>query len=467
MALLGQKRPARKPTRREKEVASRGTRNASDADSQWLTVDRLAHDGRGIAHDESGKTQFIDQALPGERVTLAIHRTHKRFNEAHVRARDNAADSRVTPPCAYFGSCGGCDLQHMALDAQRTHKVQVLGEHATRNGVTLPEIQPLGEDESRYRRRARIGVRVTDAGELQFGFRGRGSNQLVDITTCSVLVPELDRLLAPLRELIESLEAPKRLGHLELAAAEGQVIVVVRQLKAVPRDAQRWQAFAEQHGLVVGWRVGRDPVVLEWLSGTPNAAYSLNIGATTLRLAFSPGDFVQVNAALNQRLIDTAFEWLGDVSGLKVMDLYAGVGNLTLAAAAAGASEVTGIEGSQGMVDQLRVNAEANGLAQVSARRADLSKALPSLEGIDLLVLDPPRDGAQPLCEELARDLHAGRVSRVPQRVLYIACDPTTLMRDARLLQDAGYRVTRALMADMFVHTAHLESMLLLERAED
>ncbi|MFP3427459.1 hypothetical protein R0J88_20790, partial [Pseudoalteromonas sp. SIMBA_162] len=84
-----------------------------------------------------------------------------------------------------------------------------------------------------------------------------------------------------------------------------------------------------------------------------------------------------------------------------------------------------------------------------------------------LLVLDPPRDGAQPLCEELARDLHAGRVSRVPQRVLYIACDPTTLMRDARLLQNAGYRVTRALMADMFVHTAHLESMLLLERAED
>ncbi|MGO2415769.1 MAG: 23S rRNA (uracil(1939)-C(5))-methyltransferase, partial [Cobetia crustatorum] len=82
MALLGQKRPARKPTRREKEVASRDTRDVDDADSQWLTVVRLAHDGRGIAHDATGKTQFIDRALPGERVTLAIHRNHKRFDEA-------------------------------------------------------------------------------------------------------------------------------------------------------------------------------------------------------------------------------------------------------------------------------------------------------------------------------------------------------------------------------------------------
>ncbi|MDA5562054.1 23S rRNA (uracil(1939)-C(5))-methyltransferase RlmD [Cobetia marina] len=467
MALLGQKRPARKPTRREKEVASRETRNVSDADSQWLTVERLAHDGRGVAHDENGKTQFIDQALPGERVTLAIHRTHKRFNEAHVRSRDNAAESRVTPPCAHFGTCGGCDLQHMALPAQRTHKVQVLSEHAQRNGVALADIQPLGEDEHRYRRRARLGVRVTDSGEIQLGFRGRGSNQLVDIQSCSVLVPALDRLITPLRELINTLEAPKRLGHLELTAADDQVILVIRQLKAVPRDAERWQAFAEQHGLVVGWRVGRDPVVLEWLAGTPDAAYSVRVGERTLRLAFSPGDFVQVNAALNQRLVDTALDWLGDVSGLAVMDLYAGVGNLTLAVAAAGAAKVTGIEGSQGMVDQLIANAEHNALPQVSARRADLSRALPSLEGIDLLVLDPPRDGAQPLCDELARHLHAGKVSHAPARVLYIACDPTTLMRDVKMLTDAGYRVTRALMADMFVHTAHLESMLLLERMED
>ncbi|WP_158773089.1 RsmD family RNA methyltransferase [Cobetia sp. L2A1] len=467
MALLGQKRPARKPTRREKEVASRDTRDVNDADSQWLTVVRLAHDGRGVAHDATGKTQFIDRALPGERVTLAIHRNHKRFDEAHVRVRDNAAENRVTPPCEYFGICGGCELQHMSLASQRTHKVHVLNEHATRNGVNLPEIQPLGEDENRYRRRARIGVRVSDAGEIQLGFRSRGNNKLVDIQTCSVLVSELADLIAPLRELINTLEAPKRLGHLELLATDDQIIVVVRQMKAVPRDAERWQAFAKTHGLVFGWRVGSEPVVMEWLAGTPDAAYSLTVGETSLHLGFSPGDFVQVNASLNQRLIDTAFEWLGDVKGLNVMDLYAGVGNLTLAVAAAGAKQVTGIEGSQGMVDQLITNARANGLDQVSARRADLSRSLPSLEGIDLLVLDPPRDGAQPLCEELARHLHAGKVNRAPMRVLYIACDPTTLMRDARLLQDAGYRVTRALMADMFVHTAHLESMLLLERAAD
>ncbi|HBM28988.1 MAG TPA: 23S rRNA (uracil(1939)-C(5))-methyltransferase, partial [Halomonas sp.] len=93
----------------------------TDADAP-LVIERLAHDGRGVAHHPAGKTVFVDRALPGEQVDVAVHVTRKRFDEAHVKTLVTRSPQRVEPPCAHFGHCGGCDLQHLALDAQRAHK---------------------------------------------------------------------------------------------------------------------------------------------------------------------------------------------------------------------------------------------------------------------------------------------------------------------------------------------------------
>ena len=469
MAGLGKRRPSRarsgvsglqgRRTSRVDDTAS--TRSAEDG----LLIERLAHDGRGLAHSANGKTQFVDGALPGERVDTAIHLTRKRYDEAHVRHVIEASPDRATPPCVHYAQCGGCDLQHLAIEAQRAHKVAVLQEMLARQGIELTQVPALiATDDQHYRRRARLGVKVNAEGRVHFGFRARRSQRLVDIHDCTILVPPLTALLGPLHHHVATLEAPRQLGHLEMLESDQGVVIVLRQLKEHAADTRRWHTFAETHGLhLVRW-LGRDTPVLDWLTPAPALTYRLPGPGpgprleSELTLGFAPGDFLQANAAVNRRMIETAMGWLGDIDGRSWLDLFAGVGNFSLSLAAAGAT-VTAVEGNPSMVERLADNARVNGL-EVAARQVDLTQAgtiaaLLSDFAPEAVLLDPPRVGAERVCQALVDDPVA--------RVLYVSCDTATLARDAARLVHGGYRIVHAAVADMFVHTSHLESMLLLE----
>ncbi|WP_355660836.1 23S rRNA (uracil(1939)-C(5))-methyltransferase RlmD [Halomonas salifodinae] len=460
MAMLGKRRPPR----RHSGVSGLSGRAATSAPATvpsdpeaGVVIERLAHDGRGLAHGADGKACFVEGALPGERVRLAVHRQRKRFDEAHLREVITAAPERVAPSCGHYGSCGGCDLQHLALDAQRRHKQAVLGEQLGRQGVTLaapPEL--LAGEGLGYRRRARLGVRLDVEGTLHLGFRGRRSHHLVDIAACPVLAPALDRLIPALREHLPSLEAPRQVGHLELIDSDAGVALVVRQLRDNPRDAERWRAFAERQGVHLAWLLGREAPTLRWLGETPQLHYALG----EWRVGFAPGDFVQVNGEVNRALVETALAWLAPAPNEALLDLFAGVGNFSLPLAGAGAW-VTGVEGSPAMVERLADNARANGLA-LEARQANLNDAEAVAQLLDAVpatavLLDPPREGAEAVCRALAKQ---GAV----ERVLYVSCDPATLARDAALLAAGGFRPERGAVADMFAQTAHLESVLLFCR---
>ncbi len=458
--MLGKRRPARRRSgvsglqRRPGEGPP-----APSADEAAVNIERLAHDGRGVARGADGKTLFVDGALPGERVEVAVHRTRKRFDEAHVRALLEPAAERVAPPCAYYGQCGGCDLQHLAVAAQREHKREVLVELLQREGIELtepPEVlvgEPLG-----YRRRARLGVKVDAEGRVHLGFRARHASRLVDIETCKVLQPGLSALLEPLRELLGELEAPRLVGHLELIAADSRRALVVRQLRDNRVDLQRWRAFGEANDVAVACLLGREAPTLEWLGEVPRLGYRLPAGDAGLELGFAPGDFVQVNGEVNRQLVATARQWLAPVAGRRVLDLFAGIGNFGLPLASDGA-RVTAAEGNPAMVSRLEINAGRNGL-DIEALQLDLNDRAAVAELLahlapEAVVLDPPRDGADAVCRAL--------IERPVPRLVYIACDPATLARDAARLVHGGYRITRVAVADMFVHTSHLESLLLLE----
>lgn len=459
--MLGKRRPARQRT----GVSGLQKRSgdappaAFPAAGATVIIERLAHDGRGVAHAASGKTLFVDGALPGERVEAAIHRTRKRFDEAHVRELLEPVAERVEPPCAHYGQCGGCDLQHLAVAAQREHKRTVLADHLSREGIELVEPPGLlAGDPLGYRRRARLGVKVDAQGEVHLGFRARHASRLVDILGCEVLVAELAALIGPLREQLAELEAPRLVGHLELIAGDAVRVVVVRQLRDNRTDLQRWRAFGETHGVAVACLLGREAPALEWLNEVPELGYRLARGEGDLRLGFAPGDFVQVNEQVNRELVTTVRQWLTPMAGQRVLDLFAGIGNFGLPLAADGA-RVTAVEGNPAMVARLQDNANANGL-EIEARQADLNDK-EAVAGLlarlspAAVVLDPPRDGADAVCRAL--------IERPVPRLVYIACDPATLARDAARLVHGGYRITRVAVADMFVHTSHLESLLLLE----
>ncbi|WP_110664999.1 TRAM domain-containing protein [Salinicola halophilus] len=462
MAMLGKKRTP--VAKRERAGAPSPTPNADEA----LIVERLAHDGRGVARHAEGKTVFVDRALTGERVEVAIHRQRRRFDEAHVRKRLTDAPTRVVPPCEYFERCGGCDLQHLAVAAQRDHKRGVLAELLSQHAITrfadggelVDDIDVIAGSDSGYRRRARLGVKRDASGTIRFGFRARGSEQLVDIAHCYVLAPELAALLPALRRQLESLSVARHVGHLELLLADdGQAVVVVRQLRDIVEDTERWREFASRASVSVALLKGRESRTLEWLVPPPALSVSVESRTGTVSLAVEPGDFLQVNAEVNQRLIDTARQWL-DLSGKeRLLDLFAGIGNFSLALAG-DVESVTAVEGSAAMVARLRDNAARNARANVTARQADLAvpgeALVDALAEHDTVLLDPPRDGADAVCRALA-------ASSV-ERVLYVSCHAAALARDLATLCTAGFRLERLAMADMFAHTAHLEAVALLTR---
>ncbi|HBK36983.1 MAG TPA: 23S rRNA (uracil(1939)-C(5))-methyltransferase, partial [Halomonas sp.] len=276
MAMLGKRRPprpasghsglARQPSGNGKAAKSAATTSDFSAP---LVIERLAHDGRGVSHNPAGKTVFVDQALPGEQVEVAIHITRKRFDEAHVKALMTTSPQRVTPPCSHFGHCGGCDLQHLAVDAQRAHKREVVSELMARQGIPLGEVAAISGHQEGYRRRARLGVKVDAQGSVRLGFRAANSHRLVDIDHCHVLVPALQALIAPLKQLLTELDAPRAVGHIELLATPQATVVLVRQLKEQPQDWQRWQGFADQHQVRLGAWLGRESPSLHWHGAEP------------------------------------------------------------------------------------------------------------------------------------------------------------------------------------------------------
>jgi len=471
MAMLGKRRPARPASGKSGLARQEKSHTAKvESDDSRLIIERLAHDGRGVAHWPSGKAVFVDQALPGESVDVAVHCTRKRFDEAHVRELHSSSPQRVTPPCAHFGQCGGCDLQHMALAAQRWHKRHVVADLLARQGLEWPgDIGCLATDQTAYRRRARLGVNVDRDGHVLMGFRAQRSHRLVDIHHCHVLVPALQALLAPLRTLLNSLDAPRDVGHIELLATPAQCVVVVRQLNARPADEQRWQAFAEEHQLVLGMLVGREKsttqgVKMHWHGAEPTLVDLLTLPTTgALALSFAAGDFIQVNADVNQLMVAQVIEWLAPVESEQILDLFAGIGNFSLPVAMSGA-RVHAVEGNSAMVARIAANARHHQLP-VSGQQADLNDAGGVAELLDTLrpdavILDPPRNGAETVCQALGRLAASGER---PPRVAYISCDPATLARDTAHLVHGGYRIKQVAVADMFVHTAHMETVMLLE----
>ena len=459
---LGQRRPPRKVTPRvhrapQSPVVSVPPGSGADTlqhdDSVLtLTIERLAHDGRGIARAPSGKTVFVDQALPGEQVDVRIHHQRGRFDEAHVIARTSSSPDRVTPACVHFGVCGGCALQHMAPNAQLAHKRQVLAEHFGREGLTTGSQQALTSVPYGYRRRARLGVNVDRQGHRLLGYRRHRSDRVCGITMCPVLTPALERLLQPLHVLIGQLEAPRHVGHIELLDADSARCIVVRQIRVQPDDEALWHAFGNAHDVRIMFVRGKGEQAA--LEGESELSYQLDVADQSLTLGFQPGDFFQVNRDVNRQLVAHTLTRLAPHANSAVLDLFAGVGNFTLGLAAMGA-RVHALEGQPPMVERLLDNAQRNGLVNVTAAAADLTQ-MPVTGDYQSVVLDPPRDGARAVCEQLAK--------RPVASIAYVSCNPATLARDAASLVKGGYRMTHVAVVDMFPQTAHVEALAVFER---
>jgi 23S rRNA (uracil1939-C5)-methyltransferase len=298
------------------------------------------------------------------------------------------------------------------------------------------------------------------------GFHERRSSYVADMTSCAVLLPHISALLPALRSLVASLSIRDRLPQIELAAGEAIEVLVLRIMDPLTgEDETKLRDFADLHGIQFWLQPkGPDTAYPFHPLDAPELAYSLP--EFDLVMPFRPTEFTQVNHGINRMLIRRAMGLLKVRAGERIADFFCGLGNFSLPIARRGA-RVVGIEGSAGLVARAVENAARNGLSERSEFRvANLFEMTPEsyaeLGGFDKLLIDPPRDGAIELVKSLP-DADAPGV--LPARIVYVSCSPATLARDAAVLvHQKGYRLKTAGVANMFPHTAHVESIALFER---
>jgi 23S rRNA (uracil1939-C5)-methyltransferase len=426
-----------------------------------IAIDNLGHDGRGVGRRD-GKAVFVAGALAGERVSAKLVAKHRQFDEAETVAVLDAAPERVAPGCAHFGVCGGCALQHLAPSAQIEAKQRTLIENLARIGDVEPRrvLEPLQGDSWRYRRRGRLSVRYVEKKErVLVGFRETNGKYVADLASCPVLLPAIGERITAIAELLASLDAVREIPQIEFACGDAQTVFVFRHLQPLSAaDQERMSAFARTHGLAVMLQPkGPDSVHALW----PEAVeLYFDIPRFDLRLGFDPLDFVQVNAAINARMIDHALELLDVQPDESVLDLFCGLGNFTLPLARQ-AKSVVGVEGDHALLARARRNAERNGIANAEFFMADLAEpqrdASWARRHYDRVLLDPARAGADKLIEWFP--------FKQVKRVVYVSCHPASLARDAGMLvRQHGYKLKAAGVMDMFPHTAHVESIAVFER---
>ena len=423
----------------------------------------LDHEGHGVARID-GKVTFVDGALAGERAEIAIYRKHAKYNSANAITILKASAQRAAPRCQYFGRCGGCSMQHLEASAQVAAKQRVLEENLARIGKVRPDIvlRALHGPTWGYRHRSRLSVRRVDKkGGVLVGFHEKRSSFIADMASCEVLTPDVSALIRPLRELIVQLSNSDRIPQIEIAVGEHITVLVFRLLEPwTGDDAVLVRAFSERHRVQI-WEQSKGPDTVRpfWPDIAPELSYSLpEFG---LVMPFKPTEFTQVNTAINRALVSRALRLLDPQPGERIGDLFCGLGNFTLPIASRGA-EVLGIEGSKELVERARENAPRNRLPDARFIVDNLFEMTPekfsTLGHFDKLLIDPPRSGAIEVVKSLP---DAG----APQRIVYVSCDPATLARDAEVLVHVkGYRLEAAGVANMFPHTAHVESIALFTR---
>lgn len=426
---------------------------------QSLSIEKLDQQFQGIGYIDN-KVVFVAGALPGEQVTMQITRNQKKYASAKLIKIIEPAPQRITPKCQHFSQCGGCQTQYVDNSFQLEFKQQALQNRMRTLACDSHWLPAIDSPSWNYRRRARVGVQVDKRGQLTLGFRRQASNDLIQIEHCPVLVAPFERLFRPLYDLILELSVTSQIGHLEFIASDNADTIIIRLLTSLSMEDRRLLAdFATTNA--VNFLIQPNDGAMITPDGEQPAALHYLLGEH--RIAFSAGDFIQVNDAVNQKMVAQAIDWLELTASDKVLDLFCGVGNFSLSIAKQ-AQMVVGVEGVKAMVEQAASNANAAGLNNITFYHSDLSEPLSEQawysnklgEQVDKILLDPARDGAAAIVEQLAK--------LKPKIIVYVSCQPSSLERDSQVIIKQGYQLEKICVMDMFPQTTHIESMALFRK---
>ncbi|MBV9627650.1 MAG: class I SAM-dependent RNA methyltransferase [Xanthobacteraceae bacterium] len=407
-----------------------------------LIVTHLGHRGDGVADGEAGPI-YVPCTLPGETVEVEAWPGHP--DRRQLLRVASASAERIAPICPHFGVCGGCALQHWNRTEYRAWKRDLVRTALQQAGLDAP-VDDLIDAHGEGRRRAVFHARSGTHGVLAVGFAAAHQHHIVPIDRCPILAPGLDGALAAAWAIAQELEPIKKPLDIAVTATEAGLDIDVRGSGPLqPRLGSALAAVAERHRVARLTRHGE----LVARRATP----TITMGRTRVELA--PGAFLQATAEGEAALARSVVGNLGKPK--LVVDLFCGLGPFALRIAEA--TRVIAADTDADAIAALAKAARTPGLRPIEATARDLFRrpfVAEELRGADVVVFDPPRQGAQAQARALA-------TSKVPL-VIAVSCNPATFARDAKILVDAGYKLKAVTPIDQFRYSSHVEIVARLER---
>lgn len=414
---------------------------------QIVTINALAYGAHGVGRLD-GKAIFVRGVVPGEVVEVVVREDHGTYAFADLVAVRSVSAARRLPPCPYLPRCGGCPWQHLDYAAQLRAKEQNVRDALERiGGFRDAPVRAVLPSPAEFGYRSRVTLRVVGR---QVGFFAAATHNLVPIDVCLLASSAVGGALPAAADLVRRLASLVR--RIEIATGEagpGAVLVAEVEGALAPDDRELVNSWWRSHGAIAG-------VVLHgrrWRETWGDAAIELR-PESDLTLRAHAGTFTQVNPAGNRMLVATLLDLGGFVPGERVLDLYAGVGNLGLPVVRRTGCGVL-VERDAVAAADARANAAALGMSAGSVQTVAAHRAVSVLrrasERFAAVVLDPPRSGAAELLDDL--------LALAPTRLLYVSCNPASLARDLRRL-GRRYALEAVQPIDLFPHTYHVETVV-------
>ena len=446
-----------------------------------LDIMSIGYEGEGIAKIE-GYPIFIEGAILGEKVKVLIVKVKKNYAYGKLIEVIESSSERIEPKCSIYKRCGGCTVQHMSYKKQLDYKFERVKDCITKIGGLSEELvkYPIGMgNPERYRNKVQLPVGIVK-GELNIGFYASRSHNIIDLDTCLIQDKVADRVTNLARQWMLKY-------NIQSASVDG-----IFNKKGLIRHIMIRKGFTTNEVMVVLVST-KDKVpyinelineIVEKIDGIKSIVLNVNKENTNVILGqecitlwgedtitdyidhfkfnISPLSFFQVNPVQTEKLYSKALEYAGLTGEEIVFDAYCGTGTITLFLSQK-AKKVYGVEIIEPAIINARENARINNIENVEFFVGKSEEVIPELieKGIvpEVIVVDPPRKGCDvKLLEAIGK--------AQPKKVVYVSCDPSTLARDLKILEEQGYKTEEVQPVDMFPMTSHIENVTLLVKEQ-
>lgn len=416
-----------------------------------VEIEKLIYGGLGFARLD-GKATFVRGGVPGDLLEVTVVKDKRTFAEARIERIIRPSPQRTAPKCPVFGICGGCQWQHINYGFQLKAKEQILAETLLRiGGFRDLDIEPIvpSPNEYGYRDRVTLSAWLEDR-KFNLGYHEKGEFRRIPINRCPIASEEINSEIEDLKEFFSKDEYNSLPFNRINIVSDGKRAYVTFSRIPTGREGYVYSGSKKGHELNQAFKD---------LGFEDHEEHVFQFESLGLKFNSIPSIFIQANRRINEHLVSTVLDWAKLEGNEEVLDLFSGVGNFSLHLAKS-ARGVLGIDVSKTAVSLARRNSTANMIENVrfvcSSVASFVANHSYQRAKFDLIVLDPPREGAMDIVEDLLK--------LSPKRMIYVSCNPSTLARDLKSLTQKDYKLEKIRPFDMFPQTFHIESVVLLSK---